>query len=133
MPADAALVEDLAGYVEGTDFTSAQFVRYLGWAEDQVATDAPNISGSALDQALGLLVAHYIARKATNGGEYQTEKSGDWSGTRATAAGETAWLVAYRALLEKNGTVQPSAGIVRADRIASRAFALSDQRLPEVP
>ena len=137
MTVDAAFVEALAGYVQDDDFTAAQFALYLAWAEDDVATDAPALAGTARDQAVALRVAHYVALRDSRGGEYSTEKSGDWQGTRATAAGETSWSAAYAAHLERElakvgDAVQPSCGVERADANGSRAFALSDQPLPRM-
>jgi hypothetical protein len=138
MTVDADFVEDLSGYLEGSDFTAAQFSRYLGWAQAQIAKDAPALSGVALDEATALLIAHYIARRLSSAGEYSSEKSGDWQGTRATGAGSSSWLLEYqRRIAEEAETaaadgVQPAAGIERADRRTSAAFALSDQPLPSM-
>lgn len=134
MAVDAEYVEGLAGYVQDTDYTSTQLTLYLGWAEDDLVTDAPHLTGTARDRAIGLLVAHFIAFIKSGGGEFSTEKSGDWSGTRATAAGETPWLVAYHAHIAKSTAagIQPSTGVLRADANGSSAFALSDQALPHL-
>jgi hypothetical protein len=131
MTADAALVEIISEYVEGVDFTSAQFARYLAQALADFEEENPGLVGVTADEAVALLICHRIARKKSGAGEYSTERSGDWQGTRATAAGETSWLVAYRALLGK-ASVQPSSGVTRVDARASKAFALSDQKLPGV-
>lgn len=136
MTVDANLIADLSDYTEGTDFTSSQFTRYLAQAQAEFSLDDPGISGDLADEAVGLLVCHRIYRLRTKGGEFSSEKSGDWSGTRAAGIGESTFMAEYRALTARAAqaarAVVPSRGTERSDKQMSRAFALTDHPLPSM-
>ncbi|HWQ67992.1 MAG TPA: hypothetical protein VN372_14125 [Methanospirillum sp.] len=86
-------------YSVGTNGTISvsDFSIYLQWAEDQFRTDSPgNYTSGQADQAVGLLICHYIDR-TKNDQHIKAEDAGDGS----TSFDETGsnWMKSYREII----------------------------------
>lgn len=134
MTASATLVTALSGYVENTDFTSAEFTTYLGMATAQFAKDCPSASmPTALqDEAVSLLICHYIHRKLNaQDGDLQSEKTGDHSFARFSNVSPHGYLGEYKRIISGSWGKTFSAGVTPDDATLPKAFRMSEQTLPK--
>jgi len=121
----------------GKTITESDFAIYLQWATDQFALDNPgNATASLTDQAISLLVCHYIDR-ANNDQHLKYENAGD--GKVAFDSSGSNWMKSYQvivtSLVEKIErdrdtpvTVKlPRRGVVRKDAtVAAKGMFTSD-------
>jgi len=133
----------LSPYVVITDYTNTEFATYKTWAEKRYARDTqdwdPGLESDEADQAVGLLICHYIKTYKKNAGnDLKSESAGDYSYTR----GDSGYLERYKELLQsyldqhppllKTRGPQPTRGVQRADMESSRAFQLSENQVPRM-
>lgn len=97
--ADTIRLISLGEYTIGTTGTipEADFNQYLLWATDQFSSDSPgNHTAAQSDQAIGLLVCHYIDRGKTDQ-HITSEDAGDGS-TKFDSSGSN-WMKSYQAVI----------------------------------
>lgn len=124
----------ISDYVLGKDYTEPQFAWFKVRAEERFASEDPGLTPGQADQAVALLVCHQIYLKKVGGSDKQSESIGDYSYTRLTTGqlqGST-WLGQYQDLLKSKKSPQPSRGVERADAETSRAFQLSENKIPQM-
>lgn len=92
-------VEAMSGYTIGnasTDtITDAEYTIFLGWAQTKVSQDGIT---AQTDQAISLLICHYISRKGGESGKI-SESIGNYSYTKASNS-ISSWMDEYNALAE---------------------------------
>lgn len=123
-------IGSMSPFVLGTHYQQADFDRFRVWAEDQLRTDAPTLTGSDADRAVAYLVCHHVEMKQGKTG-YRSETIPDYSYTLAEPF-TTTWLKQYEAMIRPKPR-QPRTGVVRADRDASRRFLMIDRAQTRVP
>lgn len=114
---------------DGKTLTDSDFAVFLKWATDQFAIDNPgNATDSIADQAISLLVCHYIDR-AQNDQHIRSENAGD--GTTGFDETGSNWMKSYQAivssLIEKSEREQinlsvgkkPARSVTRKDATVS--------------
>jgi len=103
---------------------------YAALALETLALEAPGLGGASYDRAQALLICHMAAADLQGDLEMKSEnRGGDWSYSKD--AGQTSYLVQYRALLEQFAAPADLAdeGVVREDaRITG--LALDEVRPP---
>jgi len=119
----------LSPYVVITDYTNTEFATYKTWAEKRFAREDPGLESEEADMAVGLLICHYIKTyKKNSGTAKQSESIGGYSYSTSSPDG---YLAQYRELL-KTRSPQPTRGVQRADMETSRAFQLSENKVPRM-
>ena len=109
--------------------SAADLAYYAALATAVVAQDgATGLASAVYDRALALLVCHYHAADSQGDLETTSEKrGGDWSFSKQ--AGDTTYLVQYRALLARFGL--DAAGIPPAD-VPDEGAVRCDAAMPEL-
>ena len=129
MTASTDDVAALSPFVLSVDYTSAQFSKYLSWAQDKFDNEKTSgMTSTTEDRAVALLICDFIASLKTDVG-MNSENQGGYSYSRAQA-GKTGYLIRYEALMKAAGTEQPFAGVKRSDHKTSKAFRTVDLPLP---
>jgi hypothetical protein len=123
-------IGSMSPFVLGTHYHQPDFDRFRTWAEGQLQTDAPSLSGLMADRAVAYLICHFIEMKQGKTG-YRSETIPDYSYTLAEPF-TTTWLKQYEAVIRPKPR-QPRRGSVRADRDTSRRFLLIDRAQTRVP
>jgi hypothetical protein len=118
-----------SGYEVTVDYPQELFTQAKAEAENQVAEDAPGATAEIKEKLVGLLICNSIYVYLFRGERVTSERGGDTSVSREPTS---AWISEYTALIRKYGKKQPSAGVIRSDYATSKAFALSDQQLPQM-
>ncbi len=122
-------VAAISPYIVGTDYTTAEFTLYKGWAEARFNREDPGLESAEADMAVGFLVCHYIKTFKKNGGTLkQSESIGGYSYSAADPQG---YLGQYQALI-KSRSPQPYRGVQRGDMETSRDFQLSENKIPQM-
>jgi|GEM_PF-6128656 len=97
--ADTIRLISLGEYTVGESgtITESDFASYLQYAQDQFSTDSPgNHTSSQADQAIALLICHYIDR-ANNDQSIKSEDAGDGS-TSFDGSGSN-WMKSYKEIV----------------------------------
>jgi len=140
MGVTTAFVESITGYVEGVDYSTEDFELYATKAQGKFIEDRKSlprtVTADEEDEAVALLIGHYIARRKRKGSDKTSESiGGDYSYNRAPEfVQQTYWLGEYRRYLsELTGQRKvPSRGVERADIRTSRSFDLSNNLSPRM-
>jgi hypothetical protein len=99
-------VEDISSFTiasTGGTITDAQFVRFLAKADAQLTADDPGslLAQAQANEAIALLICHYIARKQGKSGKVSESGIGRYGYSRRGSAGLTSWLDDYDDLLQR--------------------------------
>jgi hypothetical protein len=103
---------------------------YAALAIEALALDAPDLGGASYDRAEALLICHMAAADLAGDLEMKSEnRGGDWSYSKD--AGQTSYLVQYRALLAQFAVAAiADEGVIREDaRMTGLAL---DEVLPPI-
>lgn len=131
MAVSAQIIEAMSPFKLNADFTSTDLTIFNGWADDKFSDDkVTGLSAAKEEQAVALLVCHFIARKKTDVG-MNSENLGGYTYSRAVA-GKTGYLIEYEDLIKKNSTPQPSAGTLRSDHQTSKDFRTENLPVPSM-
>lgn len=99
-------VEDISSFTiasSGGTITDAQFVRFLAKADAQLTADDPGslLAQAQANEAIALLICHYIARKLGQSGKISESGIGRYGYSRGSSAGLTSWMDDYEDLLHR--------------------------------
>lgn len=98
-------IEDISSFTIGSSgtITDAQFVRFLAKADTQLSADDPGavLGQEQSNEAIALLICHYIARKQGQSGKVSESGIGRYGYSRGGSAGLTSWLDDYDDLLKR--------------------------------
>ncbi len=93
------------GFTVGTSgtITLATFTRFLMKADAQLTADDPGsiLTQEQANEAISLLICHYIARKQGKSGKISESGIGRYGYSRGSNAGLTSWLDEYRDALDR--------------------------------
>lgn len=119
-------------------YTASMFTRFLARATEKFTVDNPGLGPEQSDEAVGYLVAHYIYLTFEGNDNRASGREENVSYTKRVdpETGEvvTEYLSRYYALIQLKRTraVISSYGAKAADSMGAKAFALSNQRIPQM-
>lgn len=96
-------IEDISSFTVGTTVTDATFLRFLVKADAQLTADDPGsiLSQAQANEAIALLICHYIARRQGLSGKVSESGIGRYGYSRGSNAGLTSWLDEYQAAISR--------------------------------